>query len=368
MAPRRGGSSYSSSSGCGACLDELELYGFHWRSSRTNALFAFAIIATLVLFACLVLATRFKWVRRGGRDSLRTIGYVFAAFSMMSYYILATIVIALEETETVVTRLYYIAYILQSGAVRIGEVVILAIIIRTLYASTASSMVTHLPPINIVSTILLALQSFAGWILYSIGTGWVIASGSSYGRPRTLNLNGRYVDLAYDCLYFIVTIMAVVFAALLFVKERSKGTLVMVAVVAPGLFFRSLFALVSDAVATFPDEVRTKDYINVSWAASFISVLSTMAIFLGIALIGILSPRAGNPMMTQQQPTKYNSEMPSAYVQNGAPTAYQSNAPVYYNTGAPTAYNNGQPAYNNGAPAAPYQGIEPVGHQPSHIA
>lgn len=58
--------------------------------------------------------------------------------------------------------------------------------------------------------------------VYTADTATTISSGYSYYyRSVSLSEAAGYVDLANLALYFVVSIMVLVFAALIFVKERS---------------------------------------------------------------------------------------------------------------------------------------------------
>ncbi|KAG9234699.1 hypothetical protein BJ875DRAFT_6569 [Amylocarpus encephaloides] len=375
MAPKLGGSSASgnsgygsgyssgySSSSCSACLATFRHRGRDWSDAETNAMFAFEIIAIIVLIACVVLATRFKWVRRSSRsDKLRHSGYVISALALIIFFMLgqgSVVDIALGETRATTTYLYYIVYIIGSLAWRVSEVLILAIIVRTLSESSASRLVKSLPTINICSTVILTLLTLAAFGLATADTAHQISSGQSiYYRSYTLARNQSYLDLSYSSIYFTMSILVVVFGALLYVKERSSGTLVMMAAVGPTLFIQRMMHLIllgmvvteyEERYYYFPDEAISAD--------NFLYVILVPIMYLAIARIGLLRPSGPHIGVAQTKP--YGSGIPVEYTQNGAPMAVQSGAPVYYNNSAPMVYSNGQPAFrNDGAPAQHQQYI-----------
>lgn len=73
-------------------------------------------------------------------------------------------------------------------------------------------------PVIIVSVALIALLSAAAWALYVAYTAKLINDSFYFG-----NLQIRWVgaDLAYESLYLLVTLLALVPAAVLFLRERS---------------------------------------------------------------------------------------------------------------------------------------------------
>jgi hypothetical protein len=194
----------------------------------------------MVLLACLVLASKFRWVRKAGKDKLRNLGFVVATCFVLLYvllfryiastnttfrYLVITIVnSALHERRTRVTYLYYITYIFVSLGWRIGEVLILAIVVRTLYESSASTLVNVLPIINKITVLLLSILSTAAFGLYIAETALTIIDGqpSYYRHEQNLLQNMGYVDFSYTCLYFVVSLLVVVYAVLLYLKERSR--------------------------------------------------------------------------------------------------------------------------------------------------
>lgn len=120
-----------------------------------------------------------------------------------------------------VTYLYYIIFILESAFWRVAEILILAIILRTLYESSASKIVNPLPTINGVATTILTLLSMAGFGLYTADIASDIANGT-FLYYRSLARYGGYIDFGYDVLYLLMAIIIAIYALLIFVKERSK--------------------------------------------------------------------------------------------------------------------------------------------------
>lgn len=81
----RGGYGFSSS-GCAYCSEPITLVGNHWKSAKTDAIFALEIVAIIVLLVCLGLTVNFKWTQRhGSKDTRRTAGYLFATISAIMY-------------------------------------------------------------------------------------------------------------------------------------------------------------------------------------------------------------------------------------------------------------------------------------------
>ena len=106
---------------------------------------------------------------------------------------------------------------------RVGEVLILAIIVRTVFESSASTLVNALPTINKITVVLLSLLSMAGLGLYTANIVETIIDGSpSFYSGNDVTQSMYYVDFSYGGVYFLVSILVVVYSALLFVKERSQ--------------------------------------------------------------------------------------------------------------------------------------------------
>ena len=140
-----------------------------------------------------------------------------------SHFLIIVVDTALTEERTKTTYLYYIIYIFQSVGWRVGEVLILAIIVRTVFESSASTLVNALPTINKITVVLLSLLSMAGLGLYTANIVETIIDGSpSFYSGEDVTQSMYYVDFSYGGLYFLVSILVVVYSALLFVKERSQ--------------------------------------------------------------------------------------------------------------------------------------------------
>ena len=60
------------------------------QDGKTNGIFAIECIAIVVLVACLILSTRYRWVREAGLDRLRNNGYKIAASSQLVYVVFNT--------------------------------------------------------------------------------------------------------------------------------------------------------------------------------------------------------------------------------------------------------------------------------------
>ncbi|CAG8953149.1 hypothetical protein HYFRA_00003348 [Hymenoscyphus fraxineus] len=357
MAPKRDGSDFDDGPGCTVCLAQVNLRGYDWLNGKQNAAFALYIIAVVVLIACLVLATRFKWVRKAGTDKLRHVGYKLATSFALIYFLLSIIVTALFETRAAVVHLFYIVYILESCFWRISEIMILSIIFRTLYESSSSRMVRGLPAINGVATTILALVSLTGFGLYTgyIATGAIASYSYGYGDEDPIpRLYGASVDFGYHILYLIATVTIGVYSVLILIKERSKANLLMSTVVAPALVIRSLLYAVSLGVNTFLN-IGTLEQLDsilaLSWASTFIYVLTAYPIFLGVALIGCIEPRNPN-FLPEPKPTPSQSDhnVLLEYAHNEASKSHHGTTPVFYTSQAPIISPNGQTGFN-GVPA-----------------
>ncbi|CAG8982165.1 hypothetical protein HYALB_00003600 [Hymenoscyphus albidus] len=368
MTPKRDGSDFDDGPGWTVCLARVKIRGYDWLSGKQNAAFALYIIAVVVLIACLVLATRFKWVRKAGTDKLRHVGYKLATSFALIYFLLSIIVIALFETRAAVVHLFYIVYILESCFRRISEILILSIILRKLYESSSSRMVRGLPAINGVATTILALVSLAGFGLYTgyVATGLIATYSYGYGDEVPVpRFYGASVDFGYNILYLIATVIIGVYSVLTLIEGRSKlsspiqATLLMATVVAPALVVRSLLGAVSQGENTFLN-IDTREQLDsilaLSWASSFIYVLTAYPIFLGVAFIGCIKPQNLN-FLSEQKPTPSQSDqnaLPAEYTHNEASKSHHCTTPVYSNSQAPKSYPDGQSGFNATAHTQPY--------------
>ncbi|KAH8597016.1 hypothetical protein B0O99DRAFT_98530 [Bisporella sp. PMI_857] len=233
MAPKKGGGGSSSSSSgggsggisCPACTEKIRLWGDDWKNKKTNALFAFEIIAIIVLLACLVAATRFKWVRQAGRDRLRSIGYVIATISAIVYLAFMVSNTGLSESETTTTNLYYLTNIFSSLAWRLSDLIILGVILRTV--AEMSNLTRRLPAFHTFYIVILSVLSAISFGIYVYQTVKIIRFGQEYAYEYyadgyNLQRVRRRVDLAYQSLFFAVAIYVNVMAVFALLRDRSK--------------------------------------------------------------------------------------------------------------------------------------------------
>ncbi|KFY85484.1 hypothetical protein V500_08379 [Pseudogymnoascus sp. VKM F-4518 (FW-2643)] len=296
MAPRRGGGYSSGSSSCSYCNVPMTLGGHAWLSPRTNALFALSIILLLVLVACMILTRRFKWIRERGTDKLRNSGYLTAAVFMFCNYLLQVVFTALGESYVVVTYMIYIGFIFEYIFSRVADVLIVAIIARTITED--------------VGTLSQKIANWAVgflWLITIILLGFDIASYAEYmaiGGPEYIAYGGRlYTAIILSSYLFAFTLYLSALAIFAVLKRRSTGTLLMVVIVMPSLFIKTLLELVTQAVFNFTNTRRISiTSYNLLYASYVISILATMAIFLTVALIGGLRQRHSDASgITQEQ-------------------------------------------------------------------
>ncbi|KAH8654463.1 hypothetical protein BGZ60DRAFT_154685 [Tricladium varicosporioides] len=230
MAPKKGGSSGSSFSGssgsvsCNYCTETLLLTGSDWRDKRIDAMFAIEIIVMVALIGCLILATRFRWTRQRGTDKLRHFGYFLATISTFIFYLFNIIDIGLSESVTKTIYLYTLTYIFSYLFFALSELLILGIILRTLCESTGSHKVHKMNGFHIAVIILLALLITAafGLRITEIAYTLIYGYGYVYGNYVPYFIERGYVQLAYQALYFVVSIYAGLLSLFLAAKERTK--------------------------------------------------------------------------------------------------------------------------------------------------
>ncbi|KFX96291.1 hypothetical protein O988_05396 [Pseudogymnoascus sp. VKM F-3808] len=345
MAPRRGGGggfSSGGSSSCDYCLEEMQLFGYRWQNSKVTGLFAMQIILIPVLVACIMLTVRFKWIRERGTDKLRNRGFVIAAVFLIIDFLLRVITTGLQESEAVVTHLFYLAYIFQVFFSRIGYVLIVAIIARTITED-----------VGVLSQKLTTFAVGLFWVISLVDIGFAIAWDAelmAMGYVEEIAVLGSlYMDILLSSYLFAFTLFLSVLAILAMIKRRSKGTLLMLVGVIPALFLMTLIDLALQGAA-FDNRTgksdATKSLMDLSYANSFINVLATMAIFVVIAIIGGLRQRSDANGLTQDP--KYAQPGPH-YVAVGP----YAPPPAPYNPHGTQLPDGQQAAY--GAPQQPGQ-------------
>jgi hypothetical protein len=115
-----------------------------------------------------------------------------------------------------------------------------------------------------------------------------------------------------------------------------KQALVMIAFVLPALFIRSLMSVLF--YATYDAEYYSSTSLsyralrNISWANTYVYDLMTGAIFLGVAIIGILRPTNSGVLQHKSYGNVPQNQM-----------AYENQPEVY----APTGYGNPEMASAN---------------------
>ncbi|KFY71935.1 hypothetical protein V499_07907 [Pseudogymnoascus sp. VKM F-103] len=296
MAPRRGGG-YSSGGGstCAHCLDTFTMTGYGWQNPTTTALFALYIILLIILIVCMFLTRRFKWIRERGTDKLRNRGYFIATLFMFFDILLAVIFMAMGESFVEVTYLIYIGYLIQGFFSRVANVLIVAIIARTITED--------------VGTVSQKIASYAVGLLWTITTisfGFLIAVYAevmSMGYVERIASDGQLYTLILEASYmFALALFLTALAIFAVLKRSSKGTLLMLTIVMPALCLMTLLELVKQAVYNFSSDPYVRRSYTLSYASSFIAVFALMAIFLTVALIGGLRQRHSDASgLTQEQ-------------------------------------------------------------------
>lgn len=121
-------------------------------------------IVTFSLLCCIVLQTRFRWVRYPARtDKLRNWGYEIAVVALISTYILKIVDSAFRHANANVSYDYLNIYIFSNGLWRIADILILAIIYRTIAESSLSNLARRLLKWHRGIIVLVALNALATW-------------------------------------------------------------------------------------------------------------------------------------------------------------------------------------------------------------
>ncbi|KFY05760.1 hypothetical protein V491_09032, partial [Pseudogymnoascus sp. VKM F-3775] len=242
MAPRRGGGGYSSgsSSSCYYCTETTYLPGYNWQYPTSTALFALNVILLIVLIACMVLTRRFKWIRERGTDKLRNSGYFTATLFMFLSTLLQVIFSALGESEVAVTYLVYIGYIIKEIFWTIASVLIVAIIARTI-AEDVGALSQKIATFGIAFL----------WTISIIVLGFSIALYAEYiamgGAEYIATMGYIYSSIIWASYLFAFTLFLCGLAVFAVLKRRSMGSLLMLIIVIPSLFLKSLLELVTEA-------------------------------------------------------------------------------------------------------------------------
>ncbi|ELR03726.1 hypothetical protein VC83_05810 [Pseudogymnoascus destructans] len=296
MAPRRsGGYSSGGGSSCAHCLDTFTLTGYGWQYPTVTALFATSIILLIILIVCMFLTRRFKWIRERGTDKLRNKGYICATSFMFCNILLSVIFMALGESYVTVTALIYIGYIIQDFFARVANVLIVAIIARTITDD--------------IGTVSQKIASYAVGLLWTITTvsfGFTIAVYAevmSLGYVESIASDGQlYTSILEASYMFAFALFLTVLAIFAVLKRSSMGTLLMLTIVMPALCLMTLLELVKQAVYNFASDPYARQSYTLSYASAFVTVFALMAIFLTVALIGGLRQRHSDASgLTQEQ-------------------------------------------------------------------
>lgn len=257
--------------------------------------------------------------------------------------------------------MFYLAYIFQVFFSRIGYVLIVAIIARTITED-----------VGVLSQKLTTFAVGLFWVISLVDIGFAIAWDAelmAMGYVEEIAVLGSlYMDILLSSYLFAFTLFLSVLAILAMIKRRSKvcfasnlhtirnpfltssqGTLLMLVGVIPALFLMTLIDLALQGAA-FDNHTgnsdATKSLIDLSYANSFINVLATMAIFVVIAIIGGLRQRSDANGLTQDP--KYAQPGPH-YVAVGP----YAPPPAPYNPHGTQLPDGQQAAY--GAPQQPGQ-------------
>lgn len=185
-----------------------------------TAFFAVDVIVAFVLLCCLILQTRFKWVKDLSVDKLRNTGYSTAAACLLMTYILYIVDLALREEDTEVVYLYYIMYVFTNGFWRVSDLLILGIIYRTIAESSMANLARKLSGLHKLIVIILGLLSIAAYGMYIAQIVDTIRGRYSYNQ--TAYRGYQYTSIAYYSLYLVAALLAGLESFLVMFRARSK--------------------------------------------------------------------------------------------------------------------------------------------------
>ncbi|KFY49383.1 hypothetical protein V496_10049 [Pseudogymnoascus sp. VKM F-4515 (FW-2607)] len=252
----------------------LGVASYGWKDPATNALFAMNIIALLALVLCMILTRRFKWIREKGTDKLRNSGYFFATFCMFLHLLIVVIRTAMLESGFHANTNFLIAFIFERLFSLIGDIMIVAIIARTILED----------------------MGHVSFSFYAALYGQLVANGSA---SITTSDGSKYTTVFYSVYIFGISMYLSILACIAVIKRPSKGTFLMILIVIPSLFLRFLLALINQSFINF--QSRSEATAPVGLANSFMYTFTTISIFLVVALIGGLRQRHSGGGMSQEQ-------------------------------------------------------------------
>ena len=142
--------------------------------------------------------------QRSSNESNLTICY--------SYFITTVVDTGLREANKTTTYSYEIMYIFTNLGWRVSELLILAIVLRTIIDKIA---------LNVSAVLLLACLSAASFFMFIAEIASLLGGN---GRDRLLSLfqPQEYVDIAYRALYLLIVSIAFITTLILVIRERSK--------------------------------------------------------------------------------------------------------------------------------------------------
>jgi hypothetical protein len=233
-----------------------------------------------------------------------------------SNILIGAVFLALGESFVEVTYLIYIGYIIQDFFARAGNVLIVAIIARTITEDVGA-----------VSQKIASYAIGLLWTITTVGFGFTIAVYAevmSLGYVENIASDGQLYTYILEASYLFALALFLTALAIAAVLKRSskvcstsptpthkkrtpiltprQGTLLMLAIVMPALCLMTLLELVKQAVNNFNSGRYARPSYTLYYASAYITVFAYMAIFLTVALIGGLRQRHSDASgLTQEQ-------------------------------------------------------------------
>ncbi|KAI9671114.1 MAG: hypothetical protein M1831_005200 [Alyxoria varia] len=308
MAPRRGGGGGSSSfddddddsglSSCIPCQTTLYLYGSGWGDSRVIAALAFAVLAVIAIIVCLFMSAggvkkRKAQYRKGLLKS--------AALTTLAGLILDIIDIALTESGTRVSYLYYILYIIELMFYRIGEILIIAYALREClqFSSDAQDISQG------VNRIFHAATKWAGIALLAILACLFLAGFGVFIRLNVFQIllpTGLFDDVAFDYyhdiyddlnftyrfLYLMSSVMLLMASLkLLFAKGSTSKSKYYIILATTSLFVMALVSIIIVGVYAFNDKILTRRPGSIYYGTTIVAYIALIPLFIAFGLIAM---------------------------------------------------------------------------------
>jgi hypothetical protein len=282
----------------------------------------------------MILQTSFKWVRNPSRnDKLRNKGYPIAVVTLILTYILKIVDLILRRANAIVPHNYLCAFVFSDGLWRIADILILAIIYRTIAESSSSNLARRLFKWHRAIIVLVALDALATWIFYTVALMVLVTEQQGRLDVKTESM----MLFTYQGLYLPAALLAGLESWLVASQARSEVSLpmahssivcysqltiqtrfMMLSAFVSALILHSIFVVLHNGLIWYneehyqrlalsttsdEDEVFKSTPYYIQWVLLYLSEITNIFIYGGVVLIGWLSFRQGAIKRSIQRPT-----------------------------------------------------------------